>query len=151
MKKIFIFLIFIAVILIAGVLFFAYKSKPKDETASICIKNACYEVEIADDAAERARGLMFRESLGEGKGMLFVFDNVSKHSFWMKNTLIPLDIVWLDSQGKIVYISQNTPLCAANPCPSYTPEKPAKYVLEIAAGQAEKNTLQLGDRANIEL
>ena len=93
---------------------------------------------------------MFRESLDENEGMLFVFDREEKHSFWMKNTLIFLDIVWMNSAGEIVEISENTPPCVADSCPSYVPEEPAKYVLEISAGQTQKTSVRIGNRAIIE-
>lgn len=120
-------------------------SKDGQEPARVCLRNVCYEVEIAQTPDERARGLMFRDSLDESKGMLFVFDKEAKHSFWMKNTIIALDIIWIDEGGKIVYISQNTPPCERDFCPSYAPDAPAKYVLEVAAGQTQKIGAAVGD------
>lgn len=100
--------------------------------------------EVADTPVERARGLMFRERLEPDLGMIFLFDAPGLHSFWMKNTHIPLDILWIDSRGQVVHIERRVPPCAADPCPSYSPLRPAAGVLEVAAGQA--GALRLGER-----
>jgi len=104
--------------------------------------------ELAVTPVERARGLMFREKLEADQGMLFVFEEEDLYSFWMKNTLIPLDIIWLDSHQQIVHIEKNVPPCPREPCPSYTPRQPALYVLELKAGEAEANNLQLYQRVS---
>ena len=123
---------------------------PENKKPAACIGSVCYEIEIADDSRERERGLMFREELAGGKGMLFVFDREGKYPFWMKNTKIALDIVWFGADGKIVFISKNTPPCAADYCPSYAPDAPAKYVLEVAAGQMEAIGAAVGDTVKVE-
>ena len=151
-KKVLIILVFAAVIFIAGIIVsFPRKNGSAVEINAprVCLNGFCYEVEVADNPTDRARGLMFRESLDENEGMLFVFDREEKHSFWMKNTLISLDIVWMNSAGEIVEISENTPPCVADSCPSYVPEEPAKYVLEISAGQTQKTSVRIGNRAII--
>ena len=104
----------------------------------ICINDICFEIEIRDDNEERAEGLMNREELDEKKGMLFIFDDSSKYSFWMKNTLIELDIIWINENLEIVWIAKNVNPCEEDPCPSYMPQENAKYVLEINAGLSEK-------------
>jgi uncharacterized membrane protein (UPF0127 family) len=63
---------------------------------------------------------MFREALPPNAGMLFLFSEPGIHKFWMKNTMIPLDIIWMDSAGKVVFVSANTPQCRADPCPTLT-------------------------------
>ena len=100
--------------------------------------------EVASTPAQRARGLMFRDKLSPGEGMVFIFPEPGIHSFWMKNTLIPLDIVWLDAGGQIVHLAPGVPPCAADPCPSVVPIRPSAWVLEVAAGEA--SGLRLGDR-----
>ena len=90
-------------------------------------------VEIADDPAERAQGLMHRTDLPEGHGMLFVFDAAIPLSFWMKNTLIPLDIVYFDDAGRFVSTTTMVP-CEADPCATYPSAGPARYALEVPAG-----------------
>ena len=77
------------------------------------------EVEVSADDATRAQGLMFRENLPEGKGMIFLFAEESPHAFWMKNTVIFLDLIWIDSALKIVHIERMVEPCTGDPCPSY--------------------------------
>jgi len=97
------------------------------------------------------RGLQFRESLDKNKGMLFVFAESRRHAFWMKDTLIPLDIIWLDYARRVVYIAPNIPPCPQDPCPSYSPERDALYVLEINAGVAQQLGLKPGDLAEFRI
>lgn len=117
------------------------------EYSKVCFGNNCFEVETARTQEERARGLMFRENLSENRGMLFVFEEEGIHPFWMKNTLIPLDIIWIDSNKKIVYISRDTQPCKTEFCQSYNPNKAAKYVLEINGGLADKLNIKEGGNA----
>lgn len=107
--------------------------------------------ELAVTPAERERGLMFREKLEPDQGMLFVFEEEDLYSFWMKNTLIPLDIIWLNSHQQIVHIERDVPPCQHDPCPGYRPRQPALYVLELKGGQAEANGLQLYQRISFVL
>ena len=111
---------------------------------------AVYAVDLARTPEEQAQGLMFRESLPERTGMLFLFRDAAPHQFWMKNTMIPLDIVWLDDAGRVVFVSADTPPCRADPCPNYGPEVPAPTVLEIAGGLAEKEKVTVGSRIKLE-
>lgn len=104
------------------------------------------QIEVAKTPDERARGLMFRESLEENRGMLFVFEEEGHHAFWMKNVGFPLDIIWLDRDLRVVHISANTPPCSAEPCGIYTSPKPAKYVLEVKANFTHKNGIKIGDQ-----
>ncbi len=104
-----------------------------------------YQVEIAADDATRARGLMFRDTLPDGNGMLFIHDREEPQAFWMKNTRIPLDILYFDSALKLVSQQRNVPPCSAgNACPSYPSQRPARYVLELNAGEAERLKLENG-------
>jgi uncharacterized membrane protein (UPF0127 family) len=103
-------------------------------------------VEIADTDKERARGLMFREKLEEGSGMLFVFEDEAPRGFWMKNTLIPLDIVFLDRQKKVVSFVEKMEPCVSDPCPSYVSEKPAMYALELPAQSVKKYRIRVGNK-----
>jgi hypothetical protein len=103
-------------------------------------------IEVVADQETRAQGLMFRSSIGPDHGMLFIFPDVDVHSFWMKNTLIPLDILWIDEAKTVVHVERNVPPCKSDPCPSYPPKGAAKFVLELAAGQAAAHGLDVGDR-----
>jgi uncharacterized membrane protein (UPF0127 family) len=102
--------------------------------------------ELAVTPEERARGLMYRKKLEFDQGMLFVFDKEGIRSFWMKNMVIPLDLLWLDRDKRIVHIEQNVPPCEQEPCPTYASQIPAMFVLELKAGSAEKRKLKILDR-----
>ena len=104
-----------------------------------------FQVEIADDDMERARGLMFRESMGENRGMLFIHDDQQPLAYWMKNTKIPLDILYFDSKRRLVSQQRDVPPCSlGNRCPPYPSRDAAIYVLELNAGQAAKLGLEDG-------
>jgi uncharacterized membrane protein (UPF0127 family) len=109
--------------------------------------------EVAKTNEERAKGLMFRDSLPKGRGMLFTFSEPQLWTFWMKNTRIPLDIVWMDHQKRIVYIERNVPGCSRQDdgCPQYQPSEDAMYVLEIAAGESDSLHLQRGVKLQFDL
>jgi len=100
-------------------------------------------VEIASDPIKRARGLMFRESLGEDEGMLFVFDKSSKHGFWMMNTTIPLDAVHFNEKKEVVDIIAMDP-CKSIPCKTYHPKADSRYVLEVNQNFSRKNNITEG-------
>jgi uncharacterized membrane protein (UPF0127 family) len=101
-------------------------------------------VEIASDDATRQQGLMYRDTLARDRGMLFFFPESGNYPFWMKNTLIPLDMIWIDDQKRVVHVAANVPPCKADPCPSVPPNANARYVLEIAAGEAARHGLANG-------
>lgn len=101
--------------------------------------------EIADDNEERMRGLMFREKLNEDEGMFLVFDDEEDLTFWMKNTLIPLDMIFIDENLKIVDVKYAVP-CKEEPCALYRSSKPAKYVLEVNGNFTGRNNISIGDK-----
>ena len=115
----------------------------------VCINDNCFYVELATTPDERALGLMFREHLDPDKGMLFIFEEEGVHPFWMKNTLIPLDIIWISEDKEVVFISKNTQPCKTDICPSINPGKKARYVLEVNGGVSDKIGLNVGDKALI--
>ena len=104
-------------------------------------------VEIADDAFEIARGLMYRTTLAENRGMLFIFEGEQTLSFTMKNTLIPLSIAFIGSEGRIVDIQDMKPL--DDDPPSYVSARPAQYALEVNQGFFEERGVEVGDRAEL--
>ena len=104
-----------------------------------------YAVEIADNDAERAQGLMYRDKMSAESGMLFIHDAEEPQAYWMKNTKIPLDILYFDDGRKLVSQQRDIPPCSlGNACPSYPSDAPARYVLELNAGEAARLKLQDG-------
>ncbi|NJL96352.1 DUF192 domain-containing protein [Candidatus Gracilibacteria bacterium] len=106
------------------------------------------EVELADEPIEHSQGLMNRDELCPKCGMLFVFEKSANRSFWMKNTTIPLDIIFVDNNNQIQKIYSNTNPLQTNP--SYSSIKPIKYVLETNSFYTKHNNLQEGDYIDIE-
>lgn len=104
-----------------------------------------FYVEIADDNESRAMGLMFRDDMPANHGMLFLFSRPEPRAFWMKNTRIPLDILYFDGDLKLVSMAENTRPCRRDPCPSYPSGMPAQYVLEINGGLASELGIKRGD------
>jgi uncharacterized membrane protein (UPF0127 family) len=109
------------------------------------LKGQRFLVEIADDREEQALGLMFRDELPEDQGMLFIFSNEAPRSFWMKNTRIPLDIMYFSSELELVSVSENARPCRVQRCPAYPSKGPARYELELNAGKASELELSVGD------
>jgi len=137
-------LIFLAVLIFSAFLV----SCTKKETIFIDngVKKIEIMVEVADTVGKRSEGLMFRKSLNDNAGMFFAFDNEYQYTFWMKNTLIPLDIVFISKNFEIVDIIYAEP-CEREPCKSYTPKKYAQYVLEVNGNFTTKNNIKVGDKA----
>ncbi len=113
--------------------------------ASVCFKDFCFKVEIAKTSAELSMGLMFRKALDQDMGMLFIFDKEALYPFWMKNTLIPLDMIWINSNNKVIFIAENVQPCKNLICPEINPGVAAKYVFEINAGISRKMGMKIGD------
>jgi len=135
--------------IILFIVFVIYESAFKTKKKQACFKDRCFDIEMADTIQKQKQGLMFRKKLAEDKGMLFVFDRDEIYPFWMKNTLIPLDIIWLNRNKQVVFIKNNAQPCAAEICQNIMPDEKANYVLEINAGLAEKMNIKLGDEVNI--
>ena len=106
-------------------------------------------IEIADTDASREHGLMDRTGMESDHGMLFVFDNDAPRAFWMKNTKIPLDMLFFNAERKLVSVQHRVPPCLGDPCPAYSSGAPARYVLELNGGQAEKLGLSPGAEMQI--
>jgi uncharacterized membrane protein (UPF0127 family) len=113
------------------------------------VKGQRFQVEIAADDQTRAMGLMFRDQLAEDQGMFFLFRREAPRSFWMMNTRIPLDIIYLDRDLRVVSIIANARPCRGSPCPSYPSRGPAQFVLEINAGRAAALGLEPGDQLSV--
>jgi len=110
-----------------------------------------FSVEVAETSEEHELGLMFRDSMPADHGMIFVFQDESPRRFWMKNTRIPLDIMYFDKDLKMVSLSADTPPCRVARCPSYPSVAPAKYVLELNAGSAASLGVGVGDKLTLDL
>ena len=109
------------------------------------------QVEVMVKDEDRQMGLMFRPSLPLDHGLLFVFDQVDFHGFWMKNCRFPIDMVWLDEDHRVVHVAEAVPPCKADPCPVYQPLRKAAYVVELNAGQARREKASLGSRLEFAL
>ncbi len=131
MKKLFFFSLLI-------ILFYSFllASTPKEAEEKIIVKvdKHSFIAEIANTPKKRQQGLMYRKNLCPSCGMLFVFKKEQPLSFWMKNTFIPLDIVFINRKKKIVDFVTLKPCEEENPCIPYPSKKPAQYVLEVNAG-----------------
>ncbi len=101
------------------------------------------DVEIADDNSKRELGLMFRDKMEEDQGMLFLFDREDMQSFWMKNTILPLDIIYVNSKMEIVKIYRNAEPYSETSLPS---GKPSQYVVEVNGGYCDKFGIKEGDK-----
>ena len=111
----------------------------------VCIEDKCFKVETVVTEEEQKIGLMDREHLALDSGMLFIFERENIYDFWMKDTLISLDIIWIDKNNKIIFIKENAKPCRVESCKSFGPNKKALYVLEINKGLAKKMGLKIGD------
>jgi uncharacterized membrane protein (UPF0127 family) len=112
------------------------------DTIQTTLKSKPFTLEVADTDAKRERGLMFRDSMPADHGMIFVFDNADKYGFWMKNTLIPLDILFLDESAKVVDIRTMQP----HDENSTIPVAPALFTIELNAGTAKNIGIATGDQ-----
>ncbi len=138
-------------IVLAIIIFLTEKTQnqpAKTNLPAIKIGQAVVSVEIADTAEKRTLGLSGRTALLLNAGMLFVFDNEDYHTFWMKDMNFPLDLIWIGADMKIVDIFKNA---RPDTYPKYAfkPDHPAKYVLEVNAGWAEKNNVAIGSKAKL--
>lgn len=113
---------------------------------TIYIQDKPFMTEIADTPEKHSRGLMFRRGIADNYAMLFIFADEDYRSFWMKNTLISLDIIYLNQGRQIVDMFTSVPPCCGDPCPAYPSKFPARYVLEIKGGLAKKLKLKIGDK-----
>jgi len=110
---------------------------------------ARFTVDIANTPETWERGLMERASLAPNAGMLFIFPDVAPRAFWMMNTLIPLDMLFIDAHRRIINIQENAVPCAPpRRCPTYHSTAPAQYVLEISGGRARSLGVQPGDQVH---
>lgn len=143
--------ILLALIFAAVLLMFFFPVARDQDNDKVCFQKDCFRVDIADSPEEQSRGLMYVEYLAPDSGMLFVFPREDYHGFWMKNTLIPLDMVWMDSNKTVVFIKKDAQPCATAECPTINPGVQARYVLELNAGTVERIGLLVGGKAVFEI
>lgn len=121
-----------------------------DRRAEVVFPNERVVVaEIADTPYRMRYGYMFRKKVGVGEGMIFVYPAPGFPGIWMKNTLVPLDLLWLDAEFRVVHIERAVPPCREDPCPSYGSLRKASYVLEVQGGSIGTDQLALGDRLSV--
>lgn len=124
----------------------------KRDLPIVCIKDACFYTEIANNDDLRQKGLSSRENLPSDSAMLFVFNKSGVLNFWMKDMLFPLDLLWINEESKIVHIEKNLLPCSLS-CPTYSspknPQSFSKYVLEINGGLSEIHNFSIGDTVKI--
>ena len=115
----------------------------------VTVGSATFQVEIAQTAQDRQRGLMFRRELPREQGMLFV-QPPGPAIFWMKNTYIPLDLLYFNSDRRLLQILADVPPCVTPNCPIYPSQTATvRYILEINAGEAARRGIQVGDRLQV--
>ena len=128
-------------------------TSPTGNTASRLIpvqtpSGTVIQAEIADTPQKRATGLMYRDHLKKDHGMLFVFDQPQEWTFWMKNTKIALDLIWMDEKKRVIHIERSVPICTRTDesCPQYRPNDGALFVLELAAGTVDGLKIEKGTK-----
>lgn len=143
MKEIIILFLILILVLLVVSLVFAKGDRKKISIINSENKTIYLDIEVANNSATKAKGLMGRTSLGENKGMLFIFDKPGKYGFWMLNTSISLDAIHFDENGTVVDIVSMEP-CGLINCKNYYPKNNSKYVLEVNSGFAKKNKIIIG-------
>jgi len=138
-------LLIIFIILFIGIVAIRVGESLAGGKKQVYIKDNSFFVELAETKQEKERGLMFRERLASDSGMLFVYNDEERRSFYMKNTYIPLDIIWVDKEKKAVFIKKNARPGNSNDYETVHPQEKAMYVLELNAGASDKAGLEVGD------
>lgn len=140
-------LILLFVLLFSAPALLTPSGEPKLQRVSVDTAKGAqvFMVEVVREEKERNRGLMFRESMAKDRGMLFDYDPPQEISFWMKNTFISLDIIFVDAEGRIITIAEKTTPLTLTPLPS---GGPIRGVLEINGGLSEKLGIKVGDRVH---
>lgn len=139
MKK---YLIILATVFVFFVILFYFPNGSKTIN-SVQIAGQNIKVILALTEDEQIKGLSVKDKLNENEGMLFVFDQIGKHNFWMKDMNFPIDIIWLGEDMKVVYVKEN--VHPETYPKTFGPEISSKYVLELVAGFSNKNNLKIGD------
>ena len=123
-------------------------------SGTVAVKGHRFLAEVAATPLEQQKGLMYRQSLGKDRCMIFVYGEDGSHSIWMKNCLISLDVVWISADGKIVEMAEKVPPCSpmrGDDCPAYGGTVPARHFIEFAVGTIKRIGLKKGDRIGWDL
>ena len=115
------------------------------ENAEVCIEGNCFFVELAKTNIEKSKGLMFKEFLKDNEGMLFIYDSDGEYNFWMQNTLISLDIIWINAEREVIFIKHEALPCGEI-CNVIEPKTNARFVLEINGRLSETLGINIGDK-----
>jgi len=122
------------------------QEQKQNQTALVTVGGVNLITSLSTTPDAQSKGLAIRDSLNENEGMLFIFETPQKYSFWMKDMKFPIDIIWINQDGKIVHIEKNLPPCVfLLPCPSYTPKDDSLYVLEVVSNFTNKFNINVGD------
>ena len=125
-----------------------YNLETLNKKGNACINDICIELEVVKSGKEKEEGLMYRDYLPQNQGMLFIFEKQDKHTFWMKNTFISLDIIWINKDFKIVDIISADP-CRDLECEIYKPREKALYVIEVNKNFARENNIFIGNKVDL--
>lgn len=141
--------VIVSIIILAGFAAVALSGSSPSESARVTVNGATVRVEIADTPRERSQGLSGRPSLKKGTGMLFLFDDSGMHEFHMKDMRFGIDIIWMNQDREIVDITRS--VSPGTYPDTFSPSKPARYVLEVPAGFSQEHAVSIGDTVSFEL
>ena len=128
------------------------QQQEQNQTASVSVGIVNLLASLATTPESQSKGLAVKDSLSENEGMLFIFESPQKYSFWMKDMKFPIDIIWINSAGKIVHIEKNLSPCVLFlPCPSYAPNDDSLYVLEVVSNFTNKFDINIGETVNFKV
>lgn len=137
--------------LIPNNLEFAQGIPQNHNVSSVVIGDSQVIVDLALTPTEQSKGLAVKDTIKENEGMLFIFESPKKHSFWMKDMKFPIDIIWIDQEGRISHIEKSLQPCIfLLPCPSFSPSNDSLYVLEVVSNFTNKYNVNVGDKVQFE-
>ena len=142
----FLFLMFLSSVAYKEIENVLAQEQKQNQTALVTVGGVNLITSLSTTPDAQSKGLAIRDSLNENEGMLFIFETPQKYSFWMKDMKFPIDIIWINQDGKIVHIEKNLPPCVfLLPCPSYAPKDDSLYVLEVVSNFTNKFNINVGD------
>ena len=128
------------------------QQQEQNKTTLVSLGGVNVTASLSTTPDSQSKGLSIKDSLNENEGMLFNFESPQKYSFWMKDMKFPIDIIWINSTGKIVHIEKNlSPCYLLLPCPSYAPKNDSLYVLEVVSNFTNKFGVSVGDSVESEI